>query len=81
MRTGTRLLALAVLVVCLALWFFGGMNRGWTKTSVELMRIDEVTELSYSVREQRFLPGLDFLAAGGLAAALLWGSSFLFRKK
>ena len=81
MRTGIRLVALAVLVVCLALWFFGGMNRGWTKTSVELARVDEVTGLTGYVTEQRFLPGVDFLAAGGLAAGLLWGCSFLFRKK
>lgn len=81
MRTGLRIVALAVVVVTLTLWFFGGMNPGWTKTSVQMTGYDEVTEQNYPVWEKRFLPGVDFLGAGLLVGAGLFGSSFLIRKK
>ena len=81
MRLGLRLTALAVALVVVALWFFGGPNMGWTKTSQQVERLDPVTELTYYEWEQRFLPGLDFLAAGLGAAGLLLGCSFFFRKK
>jgi hypothetical protein len=80
MRTALRLSALAVAVVCLALWFFGGMNRGWTKTSVAVEHIDPVTEQRGVVWERRFLPGVEFLAGGALLSVLLWACSFLARK-
>ncbi len=81
MRIAIRLTALAGAVVVLAVWFFGGPNLGWTKTSVPVPFTDMVTDQQGVRWEKRFLPGVDFLAAGLLAAGLLAGSSFLFRKK
>jgi hypothetical protein len=74
-----RLSALFVVVVTLALWFFGGMNRGWTKTSVAVEHYEEVTERKYVKWEKRFLPGIEFLAGGLLAGALCFGASFAFK--
>ena len=81
MRTGLRLAALATALVSAVFWLFGGPNLGWTKTSVERWQRDPVTEIDYPVIEPRFLPGVDFLAAGLAVAVLLLGASFLGRKK
>ncbi len=81
MRMIFRLAALGVALVTLVLWFFGGPNLGWTKTHVTRMEIEAVTEIAHPVVEKRFLPGVDFLAAGLLGAAVVAGSSFIFRKK
>ena len=76
-----RLSALAIALVSLVLWFFGGPNLGWTKTSVPIAKVDPVTDQPYQEWEKRFVPGLDFLGASFLGAALLAGTSFLFPKK
>ena len=80
-RTTLRLVALTVALGTIVLWFFGGPNLGWTKTSVMSEEIDPVTELKRPVWENRFLPGVDFLAGGLIGSALILGGSFLFRKK
>jgi hypothetical protein len=80
MRTLLRLLAAAVCVIALAWWLAAGPNRGWTKTSVPVKFLDEVTGLEGVVYQKRFVPGLDFLGAALLGAALLAGVSFLVRK-
>ena len=81
MKTILRLAALAVALVTLAFWFFGGPNLGWTKTSVDRIELDPVTGLEGRFPEKRFVPGVDFLAVVLLGAAGLVGTSFLFRKK
>lgn len=81
MQTGLRLVALGVAVVTLALWFFGGPNPGWTKTSVAVPIKDEITGLEGVRWENHFLPGVDFLAGGFAAAGALWSASFAFRKR
>ena len=81
MRTALRLCALALALVCLALWFFGGPNWGWTKTSVAVPIHDPVTDMTGTVWHKRFVPGVDFLVEGLAVAALVAGLSFLIRKK
>ncbi len=70
-----------IALATVAFWIFGGMNRGWTKTSVPHKEKDPVTEIEVDRFEDKFVPGVDFLAAGLAASALVAGSSFLFRKK
>jgi hypothetical protein len=79
MRTILRLSALTVVVLSLALWFFGGPNLGRTKGAVSVAREDPVTGQRVQVRERRFLPGVDFLGISLAAAALLFGGSWAFR--
>lgn len=81
MRTVLRLAALFVSLVTLVLWLFGGPNLGWTKTSVMVKTIDPITEQDEIKWEKRFLPGVDFLGGGLAAGAILFGTSFVFRKK
>ena len=66
-------------LITLALWLFGGMNRGWTKTSVMLKSIDPVTEQDNIEWERRFVPGLDFLVGGVLVSFVFLGASYCFR--
>lgn len=76
-----RILALVLALAAAGTWLATGGNRGWTKTSVPQMTVDEVTGLEAINYERRFLPGLDFLATALLGASLLAGASFLFRNK
>lgn len=70
-----------MLALGVAFWFFGGPNRGWTKTSVRVEQLEEVTGLKKVTWEKRFVPGVDFLGATLLLAGACGGASFFFRKK
>jgi hypothetical protein len=76
-----RMTALFLAVAALVIWFSTGANRGWTKTCVPKKTVDEVTGIVGEVYEQCFVPGVDFLGAAALVCAVLFGASFLFRKK
>ncbi len=78
MRTKLRVVALILAFVILAFWFFGGANLGWTKTSVPHRVRDPVTEIEVDVYVNRFVPGVDFLAAGLAVPALLCAGAFFF---
>lgn len=66
-----KILAVAVAVAVIGAWALLGANRGWTKTSVGIQKVDPVTDISYTEYESRFVPGVDFLAVGlGGAVAL-----------
>jgi hypothetical protein len=80
MRTKLRVAALFLALIITGVWFFGGPNLGWTKTSVAQKQKDPVTELEVDVYEPRFVPGVDFLGAGLAVAGLLAASSFFFGK-
>lgn len=78
----TRLLAIALLiaVTVTAFWYYKGRNTGWTKHSVPHKEKDPVTELEVDRFERRYVPGVDFLGGGLVAAGLLAAASFLFQK-
>lgn len=75
-----RILALVLAATAAVIWLATGGNRGWTKTSVPTKAVDEVTGLESITYERRFVPGVDFLGAALLGAALLAAGSFLFRQ-
>jgi len=79
MRTGLRVAGLFVSLLVLVFWLFSGPNLGWTKTSVPYTVKDSVTELETQVYEDRFVPGVDFLAVGIAFAGIVAASSFLIR--
>lgn len=76
-----RILALVLALAAAGTWLASGGNRGWTKTSVPVRTVDEITGLEAVNYERRFVPGVDFLGAALLGASLLAGGSFLFRNK
>jgi hypothetical protein len=81
MRTAARLVALVLMIGALVFWGSAGANRGWTKTSVPVRAMDEITGIEAITYEKRFVPGVDFLGAAGLGAVGLTAVSFLFRKR
>ena len=80
MKKSLRILALLVVVAAAATWLATGANRAWTKTSVPIKTLDEVTGIEGITYQKKFLPGVDFLGAAFGGAAVLFGASFLFRK-
>ena len=80
MKRTLQILALGVALGVLAVWLATGANRGWTKTSVPVKTLDEVTGIEGISYQKKFLPGVDFLGAGFGGAALLAGASLFFRK-
>jgi hypothetical protein len=80
MKKALRILALAVVLVAVLTWAVTGANRGWTKTSVPVKTLDEVTGIEGITYQKKFLPGVDFLGAAFGGAALLAGASLFFRK-
>jgi len=79
MKKALRILAVVIIVAAAVWWLAMGANRGWTKTSVPKKTLDPVTGIEGISYENRFVPGVDFLAAGALVSAFLAGASFIFR--
>lgn len=81
MRRTLRLLALALAVIGVGSWAATGASPGWTKTSVPVRTLDEITGIEAITYQDRFVPGVDFLGATLAAAAVLYGVSYRFRPK
>ncbi|MEW6303481.1 MAG: hypothetical protein AB1705_08430 [Verrucomicrobiota bacterium] len=81
MKSALRLVALAIALVTVVFWFFGGPNLGWSKSYVTVKKVDPVTELEFEERVDRYVPGVDFVGIGLAVAAAVAGASFLVRKK
>ncbi len=80
MKRTLQILALVVALGGVITWAATGANRAWTKTSVPVKTLDEVTGIEGITYKKQFLPGVDFLGAAFGGAALLAGASFFFRK-
>ena len=76
MRTKLRVVALLVALGVIGFWLFRGADLGWSKTSVPHKQVDPVTELEVNVYENRFVPGVDFLAGGILTSVVIAAVSF-----
>ena len=81
MKKTLQLLAVLVLLAAGATWLAAGANRGWTKTSVPIKTLDEVTGIEGITYQRKFLPGVDFLGAAFVVAGALAGTSLFFRNK
>jgi hypothetical protein len=80
MKRFLQILAVLILLAAGTTWLVTGANRGWTKTSVPVKTLDEVTGIEGITYQKKFLPGVDFLGAAFGSAALLAGASLFFRK-
>jgi hypothetical protein len=80
MKRTLQTLALVVALGGVITWLATGDNRGWTKTSVAVKTLDEVTGIEGITYQKKFLPGVDFLGAAFGGAALLASASLFFRK-
>ena len=70
MKRTLQILALAVVVATGILWFATGTNKGWTKTSVEVKTVDEVTGIEGRDYQKRFVPGVDFVGVALMGQGL-----------
>jgi hypothetical protein len=60
MKSVPILAGLLVMFAGCSWWALNGANTGWTKTSVAIEKIDEITEIPYVEYEKRFVPGIEF---------------------
>jgi hypothetical protein len=81
MKRLLQILAAAIVLGGLVTWLALGANRGWTKTSVPVTAVDEITGIESTSYEDRFVPGVDFLGGAVLTGGLLAGLSLLFSRR
>ncbi len=79
MRRAFQIAALAVLLGSIAFWATKGARTGWSQHQVPVTEVDDVTGLEYVRYEDRFVPGVEWLAGGCGVAVFLFAASFLFR--
>ncbi len=65
----------ALFVFCF--WAAKGYHQGWTQNRVPVTQVDPITEIEFVTYEERFVPGLDYLAGGILFGALVFGATFI----
>jgi hypothetical protein len=81
MKKTLRLVAAILVVGAVAFWAATGANHGWTKTHIPKKIVDETTGLEGVQWQNKFVPGVDFLAAAWLGAGILAGISFFVPAK
>ena len=81
MKRTLSILSLILAVGAVTAWAVLGANRGWTRTSLPVKTIDEVTGIEGIQYQKKFVPGLELLGGALLGAGLLAGTSFFFRNQ
>ncbi|HOW64477.1 MAG TPA: hypothetical protein P5186_17440 [Candidatus Paceibacterota bacterium] len=81
MKRLLQILAVGILLTAAVVWLRAGANRGWTKTSVPVKSVDEITGLEAITYRRQFVPGVDFLGAALLGAGALAGISLMLQNK
>lgn len=80
-RIFLRLLGPFIALATFARWAASGYNRGWTKNRIEVVKLDEITEIEYIEWVEVFIPGIELLALGVGAGLLLFAVTFVPRRK
>ncbi|MFO1476305.1 MAG: hypothetical protein U1F98_06605 [Verrucomicrobiota bacterium] len=62
-------------------WLAAGAHRGWTRTSLVRVQVDEVTGIEGRTYVPGFVPGIDFLAASWGASALLGAAGWFVARR
>ncbi len=81
MKKNLRMTAAILVIGAITFWAATGANHGWTKTHIPKKIVDETTGLEGVQWQDKFVPGVDFLAAALLGAGILAGLSFFVRAK
>lgn len=76
-----RIAAAILIAAAVLVWLSAGANPGWSKTSVPVKLLDEITGIEGITYERRFVPGVDFIAGACLLSAVLTGISFFAPRK
>jgi len=78
MKRTLRLLSVVLTLTAALAWLVLGANRGWTRTSVPVKTVDEVTGIEGIQYQKKFVPGLELLGGALLGAGVLAGASLFF---
>lgn len=81
MKRALQLLALVLAGTATLGWLVLGANRGWTRTSVPMKTVDEVTGIEGIQYQSRFVPGIELLGLALIGAGTLAGASLFFRNQ
>ena len=81
MRRTLQILAVTLVAASGLAWAVTGANRGWTRTTVPVKTIDEITGIEGITYRKQFVPGVDFLGAALLGAGVLAGAALFFRNQ
>ena len=81
MRQFIRLIALSILLATTLFWLTQGAHREWSQLYTTRTEIDPTTQIEYEVREDHYVPGLDFLGLSVLVSFLVFSTSFAFRRR
>lgn len=77
-----RIAGPAVFLIGVLIWMMGGARAGFTNTSIEHARVDEITGLEFTEYEDGLIPGIEFLAVGFLGfGALAVTAAFLENRR
>lgn len=79
MKMALRIASIVIALSALTGWLLMGAHPGWSRTSVPVRVLDEVTGIEGITYEKRFVPGLELLAAALFGSGLLAGASFFLR--
>ncbi len=71
------LLAVVSALAVITAWVALGSNIGWTKTLISTNKVDPITEIQFTEYQKGFVPGIDFLGAGLIGSAALFGFGYL----
>jgi len=70
------------LVTSAAIWLKTGAHTGFSKNRVEIQMVDPITQIEYVEYEERFIMGIEYLAAGFFAGlACIAAGFFLGRRR
>ena len=81
MKRILRIVAVLVALGGLGFWLAAGANTGLTKNRVEKRTVDEVTGIEAVAYEDKFVPGVEFLAGIAVGAGTLVAISLIGRRK
>jgi hypothetical protein len=79
LRTPLRALALIILLGVVGYWLAKGAHRGWSQHRVPVPKTDEVTGIAYVEYDERYVPGVEVLAAGTGLAVMIFAATFFLR--
>ncbi len=79
MKPFLKILSIVIFLISIGLWLVDGANTGWTTTEQEIQKIDEITEIEYTVYEKKLTFGIELPVAGTIAAAFVFAASLFFK--
>ena len=81
MKKALQVIAVLLAGATVGTWLATGAHRGWTKTQVEKITVDEITGIEGRSYERKFVAGVEVLGAGLMVAGGFAGISLFFRNQ